>query len=137
MNKAIIMGSLGQDPELKYTPQGVAVCSFSIATNESYKDKQGNKVDKTEWHNVTCFKNTAEVISKYFKKGSKILVEGKLNTRNWEKEGHKFYKTGINLERFEFVDSKKDGTQQSNQQQTQTTKYDVPSTDFDPQDLPF
>jgi len=88
MNTLIVIGNLGQDPELKYTPSGTAVVNFSIAVNEHYKDKDGNKVQKTNWFRVNAFQRTAEIISEYCKKGSRIGITGQLQQRIWtDKDG--------------------------------------------------
>lgn len=109
VNKVILLGRLGQDPELKSTNSGFAVCNFSIATSKSWKDKDsGEKQEKTEWHNIVCFRKTAENIGKYFKKGSLIYLEGELETQSWEKDGVKKYKTIINAHNFQFVEKRQD-----------------------------
>lgn len=97
VNKVILVGNVGRDPELKYTPSGTAVVSFSIATNERYKDKNGEWQDRTEWHNVKAWQRTAEIVGEYVKKGSKVYVEGSLRTDSWEdKNTHeKKYRTEI------------------------------------------
>src|SRR5512146_765832 len=84
VNKVILVGHLGKDPEVKYTPSGTAVASFSIATSERYKDKDGNWQDRTEWHNIVLWQRLAEIAGEYLKKGSKVYIEGKLQTRSWE-----------------------------------------------------
>jgi single-strand DNA-binding protein len=85
VNKVIILGSLGKDPEVRFMPNGDAAASFSMATSESWKDKQGVKQEKTEWHNVVAYRKLAEIIGEYLKKGSSVYIEGKLQTRKWEK----------------------------------------------------
>ena len=84
LNKVILIGNLGRDPEVRYMPNGEAVANFSIATTESYKDRQGEKVEKTEWHNIVMYRKLAEIAEKYLKKGSQIYVEGRLQTRKWQ-----------------------------------------------------
>lgn len=103
INKAIIVGSLGKDPEITYTSDGNAVCKFSIATSESWTDKSGQKRESTEWHNIVVFGKLAENCAEYLTKGSKAYVEGKLKTSSWEKDGHKFYKTEIVAKHVEFL----------------------------------
>jgi single-strand DNA-binding protein len=83
VNKVILVGNLGKDPEVKYTPQGTPVAKFSIATNERFKDKDGNWQDRTEWHNITAWARTAEIAGEYLKKGSKVYIEGSLRTHSW------------------------------------------------------
>jgi single-strand DNA-binding protein len=108
-NKWIIQGRLGQDPEVRYTPSGVAVVNFSVATVRSWKDKDtGEKVEQVEWVPVVCFGKRAEVIGEYFSKGKMIYVEGRSQTRSWEPDdGIKRYKTELVLEQFEFCGDKK------------------------------
>lgn len=96
VNKVIIVGTLGQDPEVRYLPNGNAVCNISLATSEQWTDKQsGQKVERTEWHRVTLFGKVAEITGEYATKGSQLYIEGKLQTREWEKDGIKRYTTEI------------------------------------------
>jgi single-strand DNA-binding protein len=97
VNKVILIGNLGKDPEIKYTPTGVPVAKFSLATNERYKDKAGEWQDRTEWHNIVCWQRLAEIVGEYVKKGSKIYIEGRLQTSSWEdkQSGEKKYRTEI------------------------------------------
>jgi single-strand DNA-binding protein len=97
VNKVFLLGNLGKDPEIRTTPNGVTVATFSLATAERAKDQTGNWVDKTEWHNLVAFQRTAEIIRDYVKKGSQIYVEGKLQTRTWDDKetGKKNYRTEI------------------------------------------
>ena len=100
VNKVILIGNLGKDPEVKYTPNGTAVAKFSLATNERYKDKDGNWQDRTEWHNITAWQRTAEIAGEYLKKGRTVYIEGRLRTDSWEdKNTHeKKYRTEIVVE---------------------------------------
>lgn len=84
VNKVILIGNLGKDPEVKYTPQGTPVAKLALATNERYKDKEGQWQDRTEWHNVVLWQRLAEIAGEYLKKGSKVYIEGRLQTRSWE-----------------------------------------------------
>jgi single-strand DNA-binding protein len=84
VNKVTLLGNLGKDPEVKYTPQGTAVAKLALATNERYKDKDGQWQDRTEWHNIVLWQRLAEIAGEYLKKGSKVYIEGKLQTRSWE-----------------------------------------------------
>lgn len=84
VNKVILIGNLGKDPEVKYTPQGTAVARIALATNERFKDKSGNWQDRTEWHNVVLWQRLAEIAGEYLKKGGKVYVEGRLQTRSWD-----------------------------------------------------
>lgn len=97
VNKVILVGNLGKDPEVKYTPSGVPVAKFSLATNERYKDKGGEWQDRTEWHNIVAWQRLAEIIGEYVKKGSKIYIEGRLQTSSWEdkQSGEKKYRTEV------------------------------------------
>ena len=110
MNKVIIIGRLGRDPELKYTPSGQPVCNISVASDESYKDKDGKKVELTEWHRVQLWRHQAEFAGKYLSKGRLVLVEGKLQTRKWEdKDKITRYVTEIIARNIQALDSKRDG----------------------------
>lgn len=96
MNKVILIGHVGKDPEIRYLQDGTAVANFSLATNETYTNKQGEKVKSTEWHNIVAWRRLAEIIGEWVPKGKQIMIEGKLKTRSWEKEdGSKGYKTEI------------------------------------------
>ena len=97
VNKVILIGNLGKDPEVKYTPQGTAVARLTVATNERFKDKAGEWQDRTEWHNVVLWQRLAEIAGEYLKKGGKIFVEGRLQTRSWDDKqtGQKKYMTEI------------------------------------------
>ncbi len=107
LNKVMLIGNVGQDPEMKYTPQGTPVVSFSLATNESYKDQNGQLIERTEWHRCVAWRKAAETIGQYVHKGSKLYVGGKLQTRSWDdKEGNKRYTTEIVVDDFMFLDSK-------------------------------
>ena len=99
VNKVIIVGTLGQDPEVKYLTNGNAVCNLSLATSEEWKDKQtGEKKSRTEWHRVVMFGKIAEIAGEYCRKGSQVYIEGKLETREWEKDGVKRYTTEIKVD---------------------------------------
>jgi single-strand DNA-binding protein len=97
VNKVILVGNLGKDPEVKFTPSGVPVAKFSLATNERYKDKGGEWQDRTEWHNIVAWQRLAEIVGEYVKKGSKIYIEGRLQTSSWEdkQSGEKKYRTEV------------------------------------------
>jgi single-strand DNA-binding protein len=106
INKVILIGNLGKDPELRHTPQGQAVANFSLATSENWTDKNGQKQERTEWHRVVVWGKTAELVAKYLSKGRKAFVEGKLQTRAWDdKEGQKRYTTEIIATSVQFLDS--------------------------------
>ncbi len=96
VNKVILVGNLGKDPQVRYLDSGVAVANFSLATTENYKNKEGERVSQTEWHNVVLWRGLAEVAEKYIKKGSSVYIEGRIRTRKWEdKEGVTRYSTEI------------------------------------------
>ena len=96
VNKVILVGNLGKDPEVRYLDSGVAVANFSLATTENYKNKEGERVSQTEWHNIVLWRGLAEVAEKWLKKGSSVYIEGKIKTRKWEdKEGNTRYTTEI------------------------------------------
>lgn len=97
VNKVILVGNVGKDPEVKYTPSGTALAKFSIATNERFKDKSGEWQDRTEWHNVLAWERLAEIVGEHVHKGSKIYIEGRLQTSSWEdrQSGEKKYRTEI------------------------------------------
>ncbi|RMF58596.1 MAG: single-stranded DNA-binding protein [Calditrichaeota bacterium] len=106
VNKVILVGNLGQDPELRYTPNGAAVTTLSLATNEVWKDNDGNKQERTEWHRVVIWRRLAEIAGEYLKKGSKVYIEGRLQTRSWEKDGVTRYTTEIIADNMTMLDSK-------------------------------
>jgi single-strand DNA-binding protein len=104
VNKAIIMGSLGNDPDVRYMTNGNAACNFSVATNEVWKDKQGEQQEKTEWHRIVAFGKLAEIIGEYLKKGSGVYLEGKIQTRKWtDKNGKDNYTTEIVASEVQFL----------------------------------
>ena len=110
VNKVILIGNLGSDPELKYTPSGAAVTNFNVATNEVWNDKDGNKQERTEWHRVVLWRKLAEIAGEYLKKGSKVYLEGKLQTRSWEdKDGVKRYTTEVVADNMTMHDAKGEG----------------------------
>jgi single-strand DNA-binding protein len=109
LNKVMLIGNLGRDPELKVTPGGQALARFSIATTESWKDSAGEKKSKTEWHNILIWGKQAEVAEKYLRKGAQVLIEGKLQYREYEKDGVKRYATDIRADHFTMLGSKREG----------------------------
>jgi single-strand DNA-binding protein len=107
LNKVTLIGHLGADPELRYTEGNIPVASFNVATNESYKDQSGTLVERTEWHRIVAWRKLAEIFAEYLKKGSKVYLEGKLQTRSWEdKDGVKRYTTEVVVGEFMFLDSR-------------------------------
>ena len=123
VNKVIIIGNLGQDPEVRFMPNGKAAANFTVATSDKWKDKQtGEQKEKTEWHRITMFERLAEVAGEYLKKGSKVYLEGKLQTRKWQnQQGVDQYTTEILVNKLEMLDSKSQGTSPAPQQQGQQT----------------
>lgn len=102
LNKAFLYGNLTRDPELRALPSGQQVASFSIATNRTFRNKEGQQQDQTEYHNIVAFGRQAEVIGQYLKKGRPVFIEGRIQTRSWEAEGKKNYRTEIVVDNFQF-----------------------------------
>lgn len=109
LNKAIIIGSLGQDPTVRYTASGVAAASFNVATSEKFKNKSGDWEERTEWHRVTLWARLAEIAGEYLKKGKLVYIEGRLQTREYEKDGIKRYTTEIVGEKMQMLSGKGEG----------------------------
>jgi single-strand DNA-binding protein len=131
LNQVSLIGFVGQDPELRYTATGTAVTAFSIATNEAWKDADGNPKEKTEWHNVVAWRKLAEIIGEYVKKGSKLYVQGKLTHRSYDdKNGIKRYTTEVVIDKLLMLDSKQGGTKPPEPEEAQ-----APPDKAD--DLPF
>ena len=140
VNKVIILGNLGQDPEIKYTADGTAIDNLSIATNETWKDKKtGEKQQKTEWHRVVAFKRLAEIMGEYLKKGSSVYIEGKIQTRKWDdKDGVTRYTTEIVARELQMLGSKGDDQKSGPSAGAGNPVSDPgpPDEDFD-DDIPF
>ena len=118
VNKAVILGNVGNDPELRYMSNGKAVANFTVATSEQWKDQQGQKQERTEWHRMVAYDKLAEIIGQYVKKGSKLYLEGKLQTREWQdQQGQKKYTTEIIVSEMQMLDGKPQGSQQAQGQQ--------------------
>lgn len=110
LNKVILIGNLGRDPEIRYSQQGLAVVNFSLATTESWTDRNtGERQDKTEWHRIVVFGKQAETCEKYLSKGKQVYIEGRLQTRSWEKDGQTHYTTEIVVSNFMFLGSRDGG----------------------------
>lgn len=149
LNKVFLYGNLTRDPELKALPSGGQVVNFGLATNRTYKDKNGAKQETTEFHNVVAFGRTAEVIAQYMKKGRSLFIEGRLQTRSWESEGQKKYRTEIIAENFQFGsgggrsdaggkggDAPRGGRdEQPAPKEDEAIKY--PDEEINPEDIPF
>ncbi len=117
LNKVMLIGRLGKDPELKYAANGTPVTNFTMATDESYTDREGNRVDKAEWHRVVVFSRQAENVANYLRKGSLAYIEGSLQTRDWEDQnGQKRYTTEIKAQRVQFLDPKGRGAEDAPRQ---------------------
>jgi len=111
VNKAILVGNLGKDPEVRYMPSGEAIANITLATTDTWKDKSGEKQERTEWHRVSFFGRQAEVVGEYLKKGSQIYVEGRIQTRKWQdKEGKDRYTTEIVADRMQMLGGKSSGS---------------------------
>jgi len=140
INKVIIVGNLGQDPETRYMPSGSAVTNMTVATNESWKDKQtGEQKDRTEWHRVAMFGKLAEIAAEYLRKGSQVYIEGKLRTRKWQdKSGNDRYTTEIIADEMQMLGGRSGGGAPSMQESSQPSgPAPAPSGgDFD-DDIPF
>ncbi|MEI7916418.1 MAG: single-stranded DNA-binding protein [Methylophilaceae bacterium] len=159
VNKVILVGNLGRDPEVRFMPNGEAVCNFSIATTDSWKDKSGQKQERTEWHNIVMYRKLAEIAGEYLKKGRPVYVEGRLQTRKWQtKEGQDRYTTEIIADQMQMLGGRDGGgsntyeamdedqsmpspSQQSAARPTQTAPASAPASggDFDAfeDDIPF
>lgn len=146
LNKAFLYGNLTRDPELKALPGGSQVANFSIATNRTYKDKNGAKQESVEYHNIVAFGRTAEVIAQYMKKGRPIFVEGRIQTRSWEADGKKNYRTEIIVENFQFgADGGRGGSAPAGGAGSEDQSAGVPGGDaiqypdeeINPEDIPF
>lgn len=144
VNKVILIGNIGKDPEIRYTPNGVAVANLTLATSESWKDKQtGENVERTEWHRVIFFQRLAEIAGEYLRKGSKIYVEGRLQTRKWQDKttGQDRYTTEIVGDNLQMLDSKGGSTSSDNAYEkpstTSAAPEAAPALDGFDDDIPF
>lgn len=145
LNKAMIFGNLTRDPELKSLPSGMNVCSFSIATNRVYNDRDGNRQEQTDYHNIAVFGKQAENSAKYLTKGSSAYVEGRLQTRSWEADGVKHYRTEIVADRVQFGPRSGGGgaaapsndTGAASADEKKPAAPDYPEEEINPEDIPF
>ena len=134
LNKVILIGNLGQDPEARFTPQGTAVCNLSVATNESWKDQNGEMQDRTEWHRVVMYGRMAETATEYMKKGQMVYIEGRLNTREWEDQNQiKRRTTEIRCDNFTMLGKRSDSSSPPSENPNSSMKPDSGVDD----DLPF
>lgn len=138
LNKVMLIARLGQDPELKYTQSGVAVANFSVATNLVWKDHDGNKQEKTEWHNITAWRGLAETCGSYLKKGSRVYLEGRLETDSWEDENKKkHYKTKVVVDSMIMLDGKPSGSSAPAAGGDIAAETSAATSDSKDDDLPF
>lgn len=143
VNKVLLLGRLGKDPEMRYAPSGTAIATFSMATNHRQKGQNGDWIDKTEWHNLLAFGKTAEIVGEYLKKGSQIYVEGRLQTSSWEdQQGQKKYKTEIVIAEMQMLGGKSDSDQSGYTAAPQVEQPKAPQSPPAPEadeedDLPF
>lgn len=142
VNKVILVGNLGKDPEVRHLEGGASVANFPLATSESYKDRNGNRVDQTEWHNVVVWRGLADVAEKYLKKGNQVYIEGKIRTRSWDdKDGVKRYTTEIVADQMTMLgrrDENQMGGGMANQNQPNQNMGSAPMNNMDEEDdLPF
>jgi single-strand DNA-binding protein len=148
VNKVILVGNLGKDPEVRYTASGTAVANFTLATSERFKDRDGNPQERTEWHNIVAWRQLAEICGKYLVKGKQVYIEGKIQTRAWEdRDGNKRYTTEIVADQMQMLgragdensyNQRREPRQEQRQAprpQQQPTAPSAPQNDFD--DVPF
>lgn len=136
INKALLFGNLTRDPELKALPSGMNVCSFSIATNRSFRDKDGNKQDQTDFHNVVVFGRQADSVAQYLKKGSSAYIEGRMQTRSWEQNGEKKYRTEVVADVVQFGPRAQTARPEEPSPDIQPAD-DYPKDEINPEDIPF
>ena len=141
INKVIIVGRLGRDPEMRYTPDGTAVANFSVATSEEWKDKNtGEKKERTEWHRIVAWRRLGEICGEYLSKGRQVYVEGKLQTRSWEQDGVKRYSTEIVATDIQFLGGRDDtgGGRSAGRGQSADPGYpEPPMANTQDDDIPF
>jgi single-strand DNA-binding protein len=151
VNKVILLGNVGKDPDIRSTAGGTMVANFTLATSDRFQDQQGNWQDRTEWHNLVAFKRTAEIVRDYVKKGSKLYIEGKIQTRTWDdKEGAKHYKTEILVNDLSLLSGREEGSggySRSSSSSSSASSFDqrppagaddvAQSTEISDDDIPF
>jgi len=137
INKVILIGNVGKDPEVRHLDSGVAVSTFPLATSETYRNKEGQKVTNTEWHNIVVWRGLAEVAEKYVKKGNPLYIEGKIRTRSWDdKDGVKRYTTEIIADNMQMLGSKQ-SNEESSSAPEKAESVDVENMPNEEDDLPF
>ncbi len=140
VNKVILIGRLGSDPEVRYTAGGTAVANFNIATNRSYKNKEGNWQEETDWHRIVVWARQAELAKEYLKKGNRVYIEGRLQTRSWEDQnGQKRSTTEVVTDRIEFLESRGDASYSGSGESASTPTNIDPPDDVEPKqdEVPF
>lgn len=148
VNKAILVGNVGKDPEVKFLPSGSPVANFGLATSERFKDKAGELQERTEWHNIVAYQRTAEIIRDYVKKGSKLYIEGRIQTRSWDDQsGKKQYRTEIVVNDLVLLSGRGEGGESGGYSRGGSNSYDqrqpaqsddlVQSTEITDDDIPF
>jgi len=139
INKVILIGRLGRDPEVRYTPDGAAVANFSIATSDEWTDKaSGERKERTEWHRIVAWRKLGEICGEYLSKGRQVYVEGKLQTRSWEKDGVTRYSTEIVASDVQFLGARDSADTYSPPEPSQSREYpEPPVTDKEDDDIPF
>lgn len=141
INKAILIGNVGNDPEVRHLEGGTPVANFSLATSETYTNRNGEKVTQTEWHNIVVWRGLAEVVEKYVKKGTQLYIEGRIRTRSWDdREGNKRYTTEIVCDVLQMLGRRGDSNDNNQQQASETssaTNVDTPISNEPDDDLPF
>jgi single-strand DNA-binding protein len=148
VNKVILVGNVGKDPEIKFLPSGLPVANFSLATSERFKDKGGEWQDRTEWHNLTAYQKVAEIIRDYVKRGSKLYIEGRIQTRSWDDQasGQKKYRTEIIINDLVLLSGRGEGESTGGGSRSNTTSFDqrqpvhhddFGNTEITDDDIPF
>jgi single-strand DNA-binding protein len=147
LNHVFLIGNLTRDPEAKALPSGISVTSFSLATNRVWKDKNGQRQESADYHNIVVFGRQAETAAQYLKKGAMIMVEGRLQTRTWEADGKKNYRTEIIADRFQFGPKVEGGSSRGSESNFSSTPkqddgqftqdFEYPESDISPEDIPF
>jgi single-strand DNA-binding protein len=145
LNKVLLYGNLTRDPELRALPSGMNVVNFSIATNRVFRDRDGKKQEQTDFHNIVVFGRQADTVNQYLKKGSGVFIEGRLQTRSWEKEGQKMYRTEVVADRVQFGPKGGGGSrgpaaddgQDAGGAPVGGSGIDYPKDDINPDDIPF
>lgn len=139
LNKVMLIGNLGRDPEVRYTPSGVAVATFTLATNESWKDQEGNTQERTEWHNIVAWRKLAEICGEWLKKGKKVYIEGRIQTRSYDDKntGTKKYMTEIVADNLIMLDSRGASGEPAGQAPAPTQEESFSGGAAKDDDLPF